>query len=187
MSTSPPPPPPPPATPARRRRFKRGLLITLKWCRISLLLLCLVIIVLGLFLNHVGLPEWLNRRLEQQFRAKGWEMQYSRSRLRWYHGIVAEDLQLQRTNRLHGPSLFLPHAEFRLNWKAIRHLDLEANSALLRGGRLVWPLPGTNSPQRTLLVANIGGELFFLRNDVWDLKYLTAEILGARFRFRGDI
>src|SRR6185436_3067967 len=99
---------PVPAGPVPHRRFRRWFLISLKWCRISFLLLCLVVIVLGLFLNHVGLPDWLNRRVEEQFRSKGWEMQYSRLRLRWYHGIVAEDLQLQRTNRLHGPSLFLP-------------------------------------------------------------------------------
>ena len=169
------------------RGARRWLSLIVKWVRISLLLFCLVVIVLGLFLNHVGLPDWLNRRVEDQFRSKGWDLQYSRLRLRWYSGIVAEDLQLQRTNGLYGPSLFLQRAEFRLNWKAFRHLDLEANAAVLRGGRLVWPLPGTNTPRRTFLLSNVGGELLFLPRDIWDLKYLQAEVFGARVHFRGEI
>jgi hypothetical protein len=179
--------PHPVTKPPARRRLKRWFFTTLKWCRISVLLLCLVVVVGGLFLNHVGLPDWLNRRIEAQFQAKGWDLQYSRLRLRWYRGIVAEDLQLQRTNTLYGPSLFLPRAEFRLNWKAFRHLDLEANAAVLRNGRLVWPLPGTNQPRRTFLLSNVSGELLFRPHDIWELNYLQAEVLGARVQFRGEI
>src|ERR1041385_532475 len=131
-----------------KRRFRRWCLITLKWCRISALLFVLVFILLGLFLDHVGLPYWLNRRIEDQFRARGWDVQYSRLRLRWYRGIVAENLQLARSRQVRAPPLFLQNAEFRLNWKAFRHFDLEANSVNLRGGRLIWPLPGTNQPSR---------------------------------------
>jgi hypothetical protein len=158
-----------------------------KWCRISLLLLCLIAIVLSLFLNHVGLPEWLTRRVEAQFRAKGWDLKYSRLRLRWYRGIVAEDLQLQRVGVKESPQLFLPSAEFRLNLKAFRHFDLEANSVWLRGGRLLWPVSGTNHPPRTLVLNQLGGELFFLPNDLWELRYLEADVLGTHVRFRGEL
>ena len=168
------------------RRFGR-MRLTLKWCRISLLLLVLVIVVLGLFLNHVGLPDWLTRRVEAQFRSKGWDLSYSRLRLRWYRGIVAEDLQLQRTRGLQGPHLFVTSAQFRLNWKAFWHFDLEANSAVLRNGRLVWELPGTNQPRRTLLLSRVGGELLFHPGDQWELKYFETELLGTHVRFRGEI
>ena len=161
--------------PARRRGW-RIFLVTFKWCRISLLLLLLVIIVLGLFLNHVGLPDWLERRVEDQFRANGWEMKFSRLRLRWYHGIVAEDLQLQRTNNFNSPHLFLQAAEFQLNWKALRHLDLEASGVTLKGGHLRWPLPGTNQPQRTLSLDEIGGELVFRQGDDWQLRFEELQL-----------
>ena len=181
-------PPPRKTSPtSARRRVWRNFLLTLKWCRITVLLFLLVVLILGLFLNHVGLPDWLERRVEEQFRANGWEMKFSRLRLRWYHGIVAEDLQLQRTNNAAGPNLFLQAAEFRLNWKALRHLDLEANSVLLKNGRLLWPLPGTNQPQRTFNLTDAGGELIFKKGDAWELRYLEADILGTHVRFRGDI
>src|SRR5882672_1241847 len=125
------PPPAPSTSPTSRRRWRRWSLLTLKWCRISILLFVLVFIVLGLFLNHVGLPERLTERIEEQFREKGWALKYSRLRLRWYRGIVAEDLQLERVSTNAGPHLFVQSAEFKLNWKALRHLDLEANSAML--------------------------------------------------------
>jgi hypothetical protein len=181
------PPAKAPATPPARRRGWRILLTTFKWCRISLLLLLLVVIVLGLFLHHVGLPDWLERRVEAQFRAHGWDVKFSRLRLRWYHGIVAEDLQLQRTNTFAGPHVFLPTAEFRLNSKALRRLALEADSVMLRGGRLFWPLPDTNQPRRTLALHDAGGELLFKTGDHWELKFLEAHLLGAHVRVRGDL
>ena len=177
-----------PRLPKRPRSFAwRAFFTTFKWCRITVLLAAFTVIILGLFLNHVGLPDWLERRIEEQFRAQGWELKFSRLRLRWYHGIVAENLQLQRTNTLDGPNLFLQTAEFSLNWKALRHLDLEARSVRLNGGRLVWPLPGTNQPQRTLDLGAIGGELVFHKNDVWELKFIESDILGTHIRVRGDI
>lgn len=176
-----------PATSPPRRRGWRIFFTTFKWCRVSLLLLILTVIVLGLFLNHVGLPDWLERRVEEQFRSAGWELKFSRLRLRWYHGIVADDLQLRRTNAWNSPHLFLQRAEFRLNSKALQHLDLEADSVLLHGGRLVWPLPGTNQPQRTFILDDVGGELFFKPGDFWELRYLEARTLGTQVRFRGDI
>lgn len=179
----------PKAKPAKRPRSLgwRMFFTTFKWCRISILLFIFVVIILGLFLNHVGLPEWLERRVEDQFRKSGWEMKFSKLRLRWYHGIVADEVQLQRTNVLAGPSLFLQTAEFRLNWKALRHLDLEADSVMLKGGRLFLPFVATNRPRRTLTLNDLGGELIFKRNDQWELKYIEADVLNTHVRIRGDI
>ena len=113
-------------------------------------------------------------------------MKFSRLRLRWYRGIVAENLQLQRADASDGPHLFVQAVEFRLNWEAFKDFDLEANAAVLTGGRLVWPLPGTNQPRRTLVLEEIAGELLFRRGDLWELKFLEARLLGAHVRFRGD-
>jgi hypothetical protein len=100
---------------------------------------------------------------------------------------VAEDLQLQRTNALHGPHLFLQNAEFRLQGRALRHLRLEADSVMLGGGRLRWELPGTNQPRRTLALDDIGGELFLRSGDVWELRFLETRFLGMQTRLRGDL
>lgn len=165
----------------------RLFLLTFKWCRIAVLLCIFVFIVLGLFLNHVGLPEWVESRLRQQIEDQGWEVSYSRLRLRWYHGIVAENLQLQRAKAAAGPHLFLHRAEFRPNWRALLEWRLQSEGVALEDGRLIWPLPGTNQPQRTFVLNQLSGELLFKPNDEWELKHLTAQCLGAFVRFRGDI
>lgn len=174
------------AKPTRRRGW-RIFFTTFKWCRISVLLLLLIVVVLGLFLNRVGLPDWLETRVVEQFHDLGWDISFSRLRLRWYHGIVAEDLQLQRTNTTQGPHLFIRVAEFRLNARALQHLDLEADSVMLRGATLRWPLPGTNLPQRTFALDDAGGELLFHPGDRWELKYLEGALLGIHVAFHGDI
>ena len=177
----------PPVTKPARRRGWRIFFGVFKWCRVSLLLLLFVVIIIGLFLNRVGLPAWLERRVEEQFRASGWEVKFSRLRLHWYNGIVAEDLHLQRTNAMRGPHLFLQTAEFRLNAKALRHLRLEADSVMLKGGQLRWELPGTNQARRTLALDDIGGELIFRPDDRWELMFLEARLLGMQARLRGDL
>jgi hypothetical protein len=162
-------------------------LVTFKWCRISVLLFVFIVLILGLFLNHVGLPDWVESRLERRIAEQGWDVKFSRLRLRWYHGIVAEDLQLHRTNHLSSPYLFLRSAEFRPNWKALLRFRLESEGVALRDGRLLWPLPGTNGAQRTLVLNQMGGELLFKPSDVWELKFLESTCLDARVRFRGEI
>ncbi|HEY3148681.1 MAG TPA: hypothetical protein VGJ75_20135, partial [Dongiaceae bacterium] len=119
-------------TPSRRARILRRLF---RWGRITVLLLVLATLMAGLFLNKVGLPEFLKRRLVAQMRARGWEVEFSRMRLRWYRGIVAEDLQLRRTNSMVGPHLFIDVAEFRLNREALRDFDLHADAVTVHGAR----------------------------------------------------
>jgi hypothetical protein len=169
---------------SRRRRL---FFLTFKWIRIAILLFVFVVIVLGLFLNHVGLPGWAENRILRRIEAYGWKVQFSRLRLRWYHGIVAEDLILQRTNTLTGPHLFLHSAEFRPNWSALAHLRLESEGVALKDGRLIWPLPGTNQAARTIQLDKLAGELVFRPNDIWELKFLESDGLNAHVRFRGEI
>ncbi len=174
------------ARPARSRG-RRMFFTTFKWCRITFLLFVFVIVVLGLFLNHVGLPDWVEARLLKTLQEQGWEVNYSRLRLRWYHGVVAENLQLWRTNATAGPHLFLPRAEFRPRWSSLPRLQVEFDGVALEDGRLIWPLPLTNRPTRNLVLNNLGGELLFKPGDRWELTRLEAMCLGTLVRIRGDI
>lgn len=170
-----------------RSRGWRIFFALFKWTRVAILLALLFLVILALFLNRVGLPEWVQRRIVAQIRARGWDMQFSRLRLHWYRGIVAEHLQLSRTNTMTGPNLFVETAEFRLNGLALRSFDLQADSVMLAGARLIWPLPGTNQPRQTFVLNKVHGELFFNPGDQWELRSLQAQMLGAQVRIRGDI
>ena len=170
-----------------RSRGWRIFFAIFKWTRVAILLTLLCGLILGLFLNRVGLPNWVERRIVAQLRERGWDMQFSWLRLHWYRGIVASHLLLSRTNTVSGPNLFVETAEFQLNGRALRSLDLQADAVRLDGARLIWPLPGTNLPRQTFVLNKVQGELHFNTNDHWELRSLQAELLGARIRVRGDI
>jgi hypothetical protein len=152
-----------------------------------MLLLIFAGVVTAFFVNKIGLPEFAKQRLIRQLRANGWEADFSRVRLRWYHGIVADDLHLRRTNRFAGPNLFVPHAECGLNFGAFVKLKLDVNSLKVNGARVVWPVaqPGQRQPPFTLNDA--AAELYFHSNDEWELRVLRAELLGARVHFSGTV
>jgi hypothetical protein len=168
------------------RRWHR-IRTTARWCRVATLLLVLTAVIFGVFLNKVGLPVWVEKRIQAQLRSKGWDMSFSRLRVRWHRGIVADHLQLHRTGATNGPHVFVRTAELPLNWRALTSFRLEPRFSVLRQGLLVWPLGGTNKPQRTFVLKNISGKLIFKPHDVWELNYLEGDLLGAHVRFQGEL
>ncbi len=174
-------------TQAPRERGRKIFWRIFRGARMTGLSVALFVVVTGFFLNKIGLPEFVKRRVVEQLRENGWEVQFSRLRLRWYRGIVAEHLQLQRTNQWYGPHLFVEEAQCRLKHKAFEHLDLHADSLTLKGGRLLWPLSATNQPGQAIIVNDLGGELQFQDNDVWELRHLRADVLGVNFLLTGTL
>src|SRR5437762_10562548 len=164
----------PPA--GRMRRVGRTLF---RISRTALVVVVLIAAVFGLFLNKVGLPEVAKNRVIAQARAKGLEVQFSRLRLRWYRGIVAEHLQIKSANEPLGPQVFVDEAESPLNVAALRNLELRMNSLRLRGGRVIWPLPTTNGLNRTFVLNDLHGQLFFEEDGRWDLHSLFADFHGV--------
>ena len=158
-----------------------------RWCRITVLLLVLVALVAGLFLNKVGLPEFLKRRLVAQLRAQGWDVEFSRMRLRWSRGLVAENIHFQRTNTPAGPNLFVEEAQFRVDHEALKRRQFVVDTLRLNQGRLIWPLEGTNQPKQTVSLENIQGELRLKTNDLWELRSFQLRYHGASVRVSGAL
>jgi hypothetical protein len=159
--------------------------VAFRWFRIAVLLLVLCFIIAGLFLNHVGLPEQIKRRVVARLRAQGWDVEFSRLRLRWYRGIVAEAVHIQRVNSPKGPQLFVEEAEGSLNFRALGHMKLDVTALVLRDGRLILPFNDTNPPRQTLCLNSIQANLRFLPGDLWDLDHASATCLGAKLRLSG--
>src|SRR6185503_14153115 len=130
-------------------------------------------------LERAGLPDFLKRRIVANIRARGWDVDFSRLRFHWQRGIVAENLHLQRARHNPGPTIFVEEASCQLNHRALRNFDVEVGSVLLRGGRVVWQFAETNQQTANFRLDKIGGELVFATNDVWQLRSLGAEMLGA--------
>ena len=65
---------------------------TLRRLRITIWLVILALVGALAYLNQVGLPNVVKRPLLEKLRARGIDLQFSRLRLRWYHGIVADNV-----------------------------------------------------------------------------------------------
>jgi hypothetical protein len=140
-----------------------------------------------LYVNQVGLPGFIKRPLLQRLHARGLDLQFSRLRLRWYEGIVAENVRFVRADEPMGPSLTLKEVQVPLNFKALRRLQLQVDALVLRQGRLVWPVIETNQSVRELAIDKIQTDLRFLPEDQWALDNFQAVFAGADLRLSGVV
>ncbi len=139
------------------------------------------------YFNHVGLPGFVKKPLLAKLRARGVDLQFSRLRLRWHRGLVAENVRFGRADQPLSPELTVREVQVGLDRRALARLRLQVDCLMLRQGRLVWPLPETNQPRRQLSVEAIQTELRFLPDDQWALDQFQADFAGAKFQLSGTV
>ncbi|PYJ06486.1 MAG: hypothetical protein DME25_06590 [Verrucomicrobia bacterium] len=172
--------------PERLRGWRRCR-IWFRRFRITIWLLILALVWSLVYVNQIGLPSFVKKPLLEKLRARGVDLQFSRLRLRWDEGIVAENVRFGRADEPLGPHLTLAEVQVQLNHQALRRFRLQVDSLLLRRGRLVWPLARSNGPLRQLFAEDINSELRFLPGDQWALDEFTAGFAGAKIKLWGAI
>src|SRR5579862_2469369 len=80
-------------------------------CRITALLIVLALTGAVLYLDYVGLPNFIKNPLLDKLHARGLDLQFSRLRWRPDHGIVAENVFFGRTNDAASPHLTLKEVQ----------------------------------------------------------------------------
>lgn len=170
-----------------RSRKKRLFRLCFRCFRIFLLLVLLAVVTALFFLNKVGLPDFVKSRVLAQLQSKGWDAGFSRLRLRFHRGIVAENLHLERAGGKPGPHVFVEEAACHLDFASLLHKRLVIDSVKLGGGRLVWPIPHTNQPLPALQINDLNGLMTFSTNDVWQLSNLSGKVLGLQVQFTGTL
>jgi hypothetical protein len=170
-----------------KNRFWRVCRVYFRRFRIAVWLLLLTLVGCLLYLNQVGLPGFIKTPLLERLRARGVDLQFSRLRLRWYEGIVAENVRFGRPDEPLGPRLTVKQVRVQLNSVALQHFQVQVDALVLSEGRLAWPVPDTNIPGRELAVEKIHTELRLLPNDEWALNNFSANFAGARFLLGGVI
>jgi len=174
------PPSDQPSSPGRVRRVVRRLL------RIAMAALLLAVGLL-VYLHQVGLPEFFRERLTRELAAHGIQLHYERIGLRWYRGIVAEQVRLGSTAFADGPRVSLPEVAFRLHAPSLLRLRPVIKSLELRDGRLEFPLHSDLEPMQVLTFENAGAELRFMADGAWRLDRLVAECLGFQVQVQGRL
>ena len=168
-------------------RFWRLARIYFRRFRITVWLLVLGLLGGLIYLNQIGLPDFIKTPLLDNLRAQGLDLRFSRLRLSWYHGIVAENARFGRADEPLSPHLTIEEVRLRFNHTALTRLQFQVDSLILRQGRLVWPIAETNQAPRQLTVENIQTELRFLLGDEWSLDHFTASFAGARIQLSGTV
>jgi hypothetical protein len=165
----------------RCHRCLRGL-------RLGILFLLFLLVAAGFYLNQIGLPGFLKKSLLDELHARGVDLTFTRLRLRYYRGIVAENVRFGRAdNPATGPSFYAREVELKLNHAALRRFEFTVDSLILHNGQLVWPLAETNQPQKQLSLDDIQTQLRFLPNDQWELNRFNASFAGARLELSGSV
>ena len=168
-------------------RFWRLCRIYFRRFRIGVWVAILALLGAWIYLNQVGLPNIVKKPLLEKLRARGLDLQFSRLRLRWYEGIVAENVQFGQVDEPFSPHLTSAEVGLVLDYKALTRLKLQINSLALRKGRLVWPLSETNGQARQLTLDKIQTRLRLLPDDQWWLDDFTAAFAGARIQLSGMV
>jgi hypothetical protein len=169
----------------RKPRFWRLCRLYFRRFRIIVWLLLLVLLGGLVYINQIGLPGFVKRPLLDNLRGRGLNLEFSRLRVRWFEGVVAENVTFQRAGEPSSPRLTVAELQVLLNWHALAHLQLQVDAVTLRQGRLTWPLATTNNQELSL--ENIQTNLRFLTNDCWALDHFKARFAGARIELSGMV
>jgi hypothetical protein len=170
-----------------KRRFWHICGIYFRRFRITVWFVAFVLLSAFVYLNQVGLPDFVKGPLLQKLHDRGLDLQFSRLRLRWYQGIVADNARFERADEPLGPQLTVGEVQVLLNLPALKRLKFQVDALVLRRGRLIWPIQGTNQPPRQLSVERIETHLRFLPDDQWALDNFKATFNGANIRLSGII
>jgi hypothetical protein len=167
--------------PRPKHRFWRLCRIYFRRFRISIWVVTIIVLSAILYLNRVGLPEFVKRPLVNKLRESGIALEFAQLRWHWGDGIVAHSVSFGSMNEPAAPQLFAERVQIRLNGGVLLHGRLQVDSLGLEGGRLEWIPLNSNTPIRALTVTNIEARLRLLPGDQWRLDDLHARFAGADF------
>jgi AsmA-like protein len=170
-----------------KSRFWRICRLYFRGFRIVVWLLILTALAGLIYVNQIGLPDVVKRPLLDKLRARGLDLQFSRLRVSWNQGVVAENVHFGPADQEISPHLNVAEVQVRLNWKALAHLRIQVDSLMLRQGRLSWTLLETNRAPQELTVAGIQTDLRFLSEDEWSLDNFKAQFAGAKIQLSGVV
>jgi hypothetical protein len=168
-----------PSQPGFWRKCRAGL----RWFRITVLFAVLMLVCALVWFNRIGLPDFLKRRLVETLQTRGIELEFTRMRLHFVHGLVIENVRIGRAEPPDNPVLSLAEIQLQLNYRALLRRQWQVDGLILRQGKFVWPLTPTNG----FTLGNIQTELRFQKNNTWSLDHFQADFAGAKLALSGDI
>jgi len=145
----------------------------------------IVLLVIGalLWLNRVGVPDFIKTRLQATLQERGVSLEFSRMRLHLVHGFIAENVKAGQTNDANSVFFSAREVQLKLNLPALLHRRVLLDGLGLREGRVEWAL----SPTNQLVLTNVQTQLRFPDHDTWTLDHFNADFIGAGISLSGEI
>lgn len=170
-----------------KSRYWRICKRAFRWFRIVLLLFVLLAVILGIYLNRVGLPGFVKTTIVAKLQDKGIALDFERLRFRWFEGLVAETVTIGSSKDPNGPRLTVDEASLRLKDGSLWGGDFQIDSIHLKGGNMIAPLIVSNQPTHQFTINNLQTEIRLHSADAWELTQLSGDCMGVNFRFAGAI
>ena len=139
------------------------------------------------YLNLVGLPDFLKRPLLKQLHAHGLKLEFDRLRLRWDRGLVGERVVLAESREADGPEVVFDEVVLEPDWGRLLRFKFELRSLRLHDGSITFPLDRLEPSASPFRVDAVQAELRFLEDDRWELARFTAEGLGLSLEASGSL
>jgi hypothetical protein len=155
-------------------------------CRICVWLFILAMVCVVLWLNQIGLPDFVKRPLIDALRQHGIALEFVRLRLNFVHGLVADNVRIGGESP-NSPSLSVQELQLQMNYRALLHRKWQLDGVVLRQGKFVLPISGSNDAPSALTFDHIQTDLRFQTNDVWTLDNFQASFVGANVLLSGQV
>jgi hypothetical protein len=136
------------------------------------------------YLHYVGLPDWITGALLRQVRKQGVALECGRVVLRWYDGVVAQNVALGAEEEGDGMRLTLPEVALRFDTVALLHGEVAVRALDLRDGCLVLPL---GADEEGMSMDRMTAELRFNADDTWVLESASAQCLGVNLHLQAHL
>ena len=163
--------------------FWRKCRITFRWFRIAVWLVLLTALAALLWLNRVGLPDFLKTRLVATLHERGVELEFSRMRLSLVRGVVADNVRIGQGKTDGRPDFSARQVHLQLDFTVLLKRRLQVDGLVLRDGKFTLPL----SPTNQLALTNLQAELRFATNDTWTLDRFSGDLNGVRILLSGEV
>ena len=163
--------------------FWRKCRIALRWCRIATVLAVFALVCAVVWLNRVGLPDFLKRPLVLTLRERGVALEFSRLRLRISRGLVADNVRIGQADAEGSPVFTSTEIELPLDLNALLHRRLQVIGLVVSQGKLVLPF----APGNAMVWTNIQADVHFQTNDTWSLNDFKADCGDVKMAANGSI
>ena len=163
----------------------RSFLTVFKWCRVTVLLVVLLVVAAMTYLEVAGLPDFLKNPLLRSLRQQGLDAQFVSARLAWGPSILIENAAFSPTNQASGPRLSAEWTQLNLNAGAFLHARLQVDSFQILQAGLRLPVSPTNEQPLSLTDVNL--DVTLASNNVALVNNGSAWMRGISVHINGEI